>query len=124
MLSRRNFVLAGTAGALSFGFAPRLAFAQAATDKRFVFIIQRGAADGLATVAPVGDPAFAAQRGCGRRSSREYAKRSARPPRPGASPHRARLLMSAWTPRAAVSGHLSRWPHSRSLPATARTSRL
>ncbi|HEY0623482.1 DUF1501 domain-containing protein [Sphingomonas sp.] len=63
MLSRRNFVLTGTAGALSLGFAPRLAFAQAATDRRFVFIIQRGAADGLATVAPVGDPAFAAQRG-------------------------------------------------------------
>jgi uncharacterized protein (DUF1501 family) len=63
MLNRRNFVLTGTAGALSLGFAPRLAFAQAATDKRFVFIIQRGAADGLGTLAPVGDPAFAAQRG-------------------------------------------------------------
>ncbi|QDX25881.1 DUF1501 domain-containing protein [Sphingomonas suaedae] len=63
MISRRNLVLTGAAGALSLGFAPRLAFAQAATDRRFVFIIQRGAADGLATVAPVGDPAFAAQRG-------------------------------------------------------------
>ncbi|WP_343519862.1 DUF1501 domain-containing protein [Sphingomonas sp.] len=63
MLNRRNFVLTGTAGALSLGFAPRLAFAQAATDKRFVFIIQRGAADGIGTLAPVGDPAFAAQRG-------------------------------------------------------------
>jgi uncharacterized protein (DUF1501 family) len=63
MPNRRNLVLTGAAGALSLGFAPRLAFAQAATDRRFVFIIQRGAADGLATVAPVGDPAFAAQRG-------------------------------------------------------------
>ncbi|MEG3179464.1 DUF1501 domain-containing protein [Sphingomonas sp. LT1P40] len=63
MLTRRNFVLTGSAGALSLGFAPRLAFAQAATDRRFVFIIQRGAADGLGTVAPVGDPAFAGQRG-------------------------------------------------------------
>ncbi|MBX3594303.1 DUF1501 domain-containing protein [Sphingomonas sp.] len=63
MVSRRHFVLTGAAGALSMGFAPRLAFAQAATDRRFVFIIQRGAADGLGTVAPVGDPAFAAQRG-------------------------------------------------------------
>ncbi|MFL9841417.1 DUF1501 domain-containing protein [Sphingomonas sp. ST-64] len=63
MVSRRNLVLTGAAGALSLGFAPRLAFAQAATDRRFVFIIQRGAADGLGTVAPVGDPAFAAQRG-------------------------------------------------------------
>ena len=33
--------------------------AQAATDRRFVFIIQRGAADGLGTLAPTGDPAFA-----------------------------------------------------------------
>lgn len=63
MLSRRNFVVTSAASALSLGFAPRLAFAQAATDKRFVFIIQRGAADGLGTLAPVGDPAFAAQRG-------------------------------------------------------------
>ncbi len=63
MLSRRNFVVTGAASALSLGFAPRLAFAQAATDKRFVFIIQRGAADGLGTLAPVGDPAFVAQRG-------------------------------------------------------------
>ena len=63
MLNRRNFVVTGAAGALSLGFAPRLAFAQAATDKRFIFIIQRGAADGLGTLAPVGDRAFAAQRG-------------------------------------------------------------
>lgn len=63
MINRRNLVLTGAAGALSLGFAPRIAFAQAASDRRFVFIIQRGAADGLGTLAPVGDPAFAAQRG-------------------------------------------------------------
>jgi uncharacterized protein (DUF1501 family) len=63
MINRRNLVLTGAAGALSLGFAPRLAFAQAASDRRFVFIVQRGAADGLGTLAPVGDPAFAAQRG-------------------------------------------------------------
>lgn len=63
MPNRRHFIrTVASAGAL-LGFAPRLAFAQAATDRRFVFIIQRGAADGLATVAPVGDPAFSAQRG-------------------------------------------------------------
>lgn len=62
-MNRRHLIRTAAAGALSLGFAPRLAFAQAATDKRFVFIIQRGAADGLGTVAPVGDPAFAAQRG-------------------------------------------------------------
>ena len=42
---------------------PGLSWAAANTDKRFVFIIQRGAADGLATVAPVGDPDFIRARG-------------------------------------------------------------
>ena len=59
----RRFVLRSAAGALALTMAPRLAFARAATERRFVFIIQRGAADGLSIVAPVGDPAFAAQRG-------------------------------------------------------------
>lgn len=59
MVDRRSLLAAG----LSLGFAPRIAFARAATDRRFVFILQRGAADGLGTVAPVGDPAFAGQRG-------------------------------------------------------------
>ncbi len=63
MFDRRNFILGGAAGALLLSFAPRMAFAQAATNKRFVFIIQRGAADGLSTLAPIGDPAFAGIRG-------------------------------------------------------------
>ncbi|GAA0727352.1 DUF1501 domain-containing protein [Sphingomonas japonica] len=63
MLDRRTFVTTGAAAALSMGFAPRMSFASAATTKRFVFIIQRGAADGLGTLAPVGDPAFAGARG-------------------------------------------------------------
>jgi uncharacterized protein (DUF1501 family) len=42
---------------------PRIAFASAATDRRFVFVIQRGAADGLNIVLPYGDPAYAALRG-------------------------------------------------------------
>lgn len=63
MIDRRSFVGAGAMGALAMGFAPTLAFARAETDRRFVFIIQRGAADGLATLAPVGDPGFASQRG-------------------------------------------------------------
>jgi uncharacterized protein (DUF1501 family) len=40
-----------------------MAFARAATERRFVFIIQRGAADGLSIVAPTGDPQFAGIRG-------------------------------------------------------------
>jgi uncharacterized protein (DUF1501 family) len=59
MVDRRSLLAAG----LALGFAPRIAFARAATDRRFVFILQRGAADGLGTLAPVGDPAFAVQRG-------------------------------------------------------------
>jgi uncharacterized protein (DUF1501 family) len=61
ILSRRSILMSGitvaAAGALS-GFA----YAAAGTPKRLVFIIQRGAADGLAIVAPTGDPAFAAAR--------------------------------------------------------------
>jgi len=60
---RRSFIGAGAIGAAALAFAPKMAFAKAETDKRFVFIIQRGAADGLGTVAPVGDPAFAGARG-------------------------------------------------------------
>jgi uncharacterized protein (DUF1501 family) len=62
MFDRRTFLAAGALTGLA-AFAPRLAFARAATDRRFVFIIQRGAADGLGIVAPVGDPAFAGVRG-------------------------------------------------------------
>jgi len=61
-MNRRHFLgSAAAAGALLL--APSIAFARAATDRRFVFIIQRGAADGLATLAPLGDPAFAGLRG-------------------------------------------------------------
>ncbi|MDJ0276693.1 DUF1501 domain-containing protein [Sphingomonas sp. 2R-10] len=62
MTDRRHFLIGGAA-ALSAAFAPRLAYARAATELRFVFVIQRGAADGLATVMPTGDPGYAALRG-------------------------------------------------------------
>jgi len=64
MLSRRSFI--GATGAASvvatFGL-PNMVFARANTNRRFVFIIQRGAADGLHIVAPTGDPAYAGLRG-------------------------------------------------------------
>jgi uncharacterized protein (DUF1501 family) len=59
MLDRRLFL--GAAGTLLA--TPGLAMAAAAIDKRFVFIILRGAMDGLSAVMPVGDPAYAALRG-------------------------------------------------------------
>lgn len=61
-MDRRSFLAAGGLGLLGT-FAPRMAFARAATARRFVFIIQRGAADGLGTIGPVGDPAFVGARG-------------------------------------------------------------
>ncbi len=61
--SRRRFVALGASAVFASTFGARMAFARAATGRRFVFIIQRGAADGLHTVAPVGDPAYASQRG-------------------------------------------------------------
>jgi uncharacterized protein (DUF1501 family) len=58
MLDRRQLLAATTAALLT----PGLALAAAPTDRRFVFIILRGAMDGIATVMPVGDPAYAALR--------------------------------------------------------------
>lgn len=63
MLTRRTVLTRGSLGVLAAGFAPRMALARAATDRRFVFVIQRGAADGLGTIGAVGDPAFASARG-------------------------------------------------------------
>ena len=62
MYDRRSFLI-NSAGFAGLALAPRMAFAKAETDRRFVFIIQRGAADGLGTVGAVGDPAFAGARG-------------------------------------------------------------
>jgi len=58
LLHRRQILAAGSAAL----FAPRIAFAKAETQRRLVFVIQRGAADGLATLAPTGDPGYAALR--------------------------------------------------------------
>jgi uncharacterized protein (DUF1501 family) len=63
MIDRRLFLGGAAAGATALLAFPNIALAKAATDRRFVFIIQRGAADGLSTVAPVGDSAFAGLRG-------------------------------------------------------------
>jgi uncharacterized protein (DUF1501 family) len=62
MIERRRFLGFMGAGA-GVVVMPGLAVAQAATDRRFVFIIQRGAADGIGTLIPTGDPALSAARG-------------------------------------------------------------
>ncbi|MBS0454569.1 MAG: DUF1501 domain-containing protein [Proteobacteria bacterium] len=62
--SRRNF-LAGAAmvGAGAWLCGPSLALARVESQRRFVFVIQRGAADGLNIVIPYADPGYARLRG-------------------------------------------------------------
>lgn len=63
LLRRRSFLTSAVAGLAASAFAPRMAFAAAPTEQRFVFVIQRGAADGLHIVPPLGDPGYAGLRG-------------------------------------------------------------
>lgn len=62
-IARREFLKVAGLGAGAMLVAPRMAFATVATDRRFVFVIQRGAADGLNIVVPYADPAYATLRG-------------------------------------------------------------
>ena len=60
---RRTF-LAGVAGAGLAGLMlPRVSFAATEGERRFVFVILRGALDGLAAVPPIGDPNYSKLRG-------------------------------------------------------------
>ena len=63
-MKRRDFLTAGTLAAGGALLTSRLAFANTTTHgkSRFVFIILRGALDGLAAVPPCGDPDYAALR--------------------------------------------------------------
>lgn len=62
-LDRRSLL----AGSLALGAGtlalPRLAFAQGSGSRNLLFVLLRGAADGMAMLAPVGDPGFEALRG-------------------------------------------------------------
>jgi uncharacterized protein (DUF1501 family) len=55
-------VLAGSGALFAWAFAPKLARAEG-RDPRFITIVLRGALDGLAAVAPVGDPDWTRLRG-------------------------------------------------------------
>lgn len=61
MPTRRSLILGAGAGALA-SLMPRLALAAAATERRVIFILLRGGMDGLNTVIPYADPAYAAAR--------------------------------------------------------------
>jgi uncharacterized protein (DUF1501 family) len=63
MILTRRTLLGRAALTGVVALTPRLAFAAAPTDARFVFIILRGAMDGMTAVMPVGDPHYAALRG-------------------------------------------------------------
>jgi len=58
-LSRRLFL----SGASALLAAPSIVLAQAPTERRFIFLMQRGAADGLNIVVPYAEPAYARLRG-------------------------------------------------------------
>src|SRR5690242_20971971 len=63
VISRRAFLETSLFAGASSLMAARLAFASAPTDSRFVFVLLRGALDGLSAVPPVGDPDYAGLRG-------------------------------------------------------------
>ena len=63
MLTRRDFLRQGVAAASLAATLPGLALARTGTDARLVVVILRGALDGLAAVAPYGDPRYASARG-------------------------------------------------------------
>src|SRR5678815_3502578 len=61
--SRRAFLETSLFAGASTLVASRLALADAPTDSRFVFVMLRGALDGLSAVPPVGDPEYSSLRG-------------------------------------------------------------
>ena len=61
-LRRREFLQTALLGAASLSL-PRVLLADADTDARFVFVILRGAMDGLSAVIPYADPNYAKLRG-------------------------------------------------------------
>lgn len=61
-LDRRSLLAGSLVAGLGTLAMPRLAFAQGAGDRNILFVLLRGAADGMAMLAPVGDPGFAALR--------------------------------------------------------------
>jgi uncharacterized protein (DUF1501 family) len=61
--SRRRFLESSLFVGASAVVTSRLALAAAGTDSRFVFVLLRGALDGLSAVPPLGDPDYAALRG-------------------------------------------------------------
>jgi uncharacterized protein (DUF1501 family) len=62
IVSRRAILLGGASFA-AWAYLPKFARAADGRDPRLVVVILRGALDGLATVAPIGDPDYAGLHG-------------------------------------------------------------
>ena len=62
-IRRRDFLSGAALAASSTLFTGKVAFAGSDTRPRFVFIILRGALDGLTAVPPYADPSYARLRG-------------------------------------------------------------
>jgi uncharacterized protein (DUF1501 family) len=62
-VTRRTFLETSLFAGASTLMSARFALANAPTDSRFVFVLLRGALDGLSAVPPVGDPDYAPLRG-------------------------------------------------------------
>jgi uncharacterized protein (DUF1501 family) len=63
LLTSRRGLLLGSASFAAWAYLPKFARAADGRDPRLVVLILRGALDGLATVAPVGDPDYAGLHG-------------------------------------------------------------
>jgi uncharacterized protein (DUF1501 family) len=63
LLTTRRALLLGGASFAAWAYLPKFARASDGRDPRMITVILRGALDGLATVAPVGDPDYAALHG-------------------------------------------------------------
>lgn len=63
LLTSRRGLLLGGASFAAWAYLPKLSRAADGRDPRLIVVILRGALDGLATVAPIGDPDYAALHG-------------------------------------------------------------
>jgi uncharacterized protein (DUF1501 family) len=62
-MERREFLQTMCWGGIATFGGPLVRFAHVPGESRFVFVLLRGAFDGIAAVVPIGDPAYAATRG-------------------------------------------------------------
>src|SRR5437763_9793208 len=63
LITSRRALLLGGASFAAWAYLPKFARAADGGDPRLIVVILRGALDGLATVAPIGDPDYAALHG-------------------------------------------------------------